>query len=119
MPDRVQNILNRIKEWWTKFSAKQKTLVVSIAGIVAIALGILAFVMNQPNMVSLIVCENATEASEVKKLLEDEGISADISSDGLTFSVDKKDESEASILLGSNGIPTEGYSIDNVFEEKV
>ena len=116
MPDRVQNILNRIKERWTKISAKQKTLVVSIAGIVVIALGILAFVMNQPNMVSLIVCENATEASEVKKLLEDEGISADISSDGLTFSVDKKDESEASILLGSNGIPTEGYSIDNVFE---
>ncbi len=116
MPDRVQNILNSIKEWWAKFSTKQKTLLISLTSVVIIALGILAAVMNQPNMVQLIVCENATEASEVKNLLEGEGIKADISSDGLTFSVNKKDEPSASILLGSNGIPTEGYSIDKVFD---
>lgn len=116
MPDRVQNILNNIKEWWTKFSTKQKTLMISLVSVAVIALVILAVVMNQPNMVPLIVCENATEASNVKNLLDGEGIQTEISSDGLTFSVDKKDEPEASILLGSNGIPTEGYGIDNVFD---
>ena len=58
MPDRVQNILNNIKEWWTKFSTKQKTLMISLVSVAVIALVILAVVMNQPNMVPLIVCEN-------------------------------------------------------------
>ena len=115
MPDRIQNILNRVKEWWQKFSIKQKTLLVSITAVIILALVILAVVMNRPNMVTLITCENTKEASEVKNLLEGENIKAEISSDGLTFSIDKKDESTASILLGSNGIPTEGYGIDNVF----
>lgn len=116
MPDRVQNILNGTKDWWTKFSTKQKTLLLSIVSVVVLALIILAVVMNRPNMVPLITCENTSEAAEVKKLLEDENIKTDISSDGLTFSINKKDESAASILLGSNGIPTAGYSIDNVFD---
>lgn len=116
MPERVQNSLNRIKEWWTKFSIKQKTLLLSITAVIILALVILAVVMNRPNMVTLITCENTKEASQVKELLEGENINAEISSDGLTFSIDKKDESNASILLGSNGIPTEGYSIDNVFD---
>ena len=116
MPERVQNSLNRIKEWWKKFSIKQKTLLLSITAVIILALVILAVVMNRPNMVTLITCENTKEASQVKELLEGENINAEISSDGLTFSIDKKDESNASILLGSNGIPTEGYGIDNVFD---
>lgn len=116
MPENVQNILNKIKEWWKKFSMKQKTLLISISAVAILALVILAVVMNQPKMVNLITCENATQASEVKKLLEEENINAEISSDGLTFMIDEKDEANASILLGSNDIPTEGYSIDNVFD---
>lgn len=115
MPERLQNIINRIKEWWKKFSIKQKTLLLSITAVIILALVILAVVMNRPEMVTLITCENTKEASQVKSLLEGENIKAEISSDGLTFSINKKDESNASILLGSNGIPTEGYSIDNVF----
>ena len=116
MPDRIQNIINKVNEWWKRFSTKQKTLMVSILSVVVIALVILAVVVNQPTMVPLITCENTSQASEVKELLEGEGIKAEISSDGLSFSVNKKDESNASILLGSNNIPTEGYGIENVFD---
>lgn len=116
MPERVQNILTRIKDWWAKFSTKQKTLLISVTAVIVLALVILAVVINQPDMVPLINCENTKQASEVKGLLDGEGISFDLSSDGLNFSIDKKDLSNASILLGSNGIPSEGYSIDNVFD---
>lgn len=116
MPENVQNIINKIKEWWGKFSVKQKTLLISITAVIVLALAILAAVMSQPKMVQLITCENATQASEVKNLLESEGIATEISQDGLTFSVNSKDEANASILLGANEIPTEGYSIDNVFD---
>lgn len=120
MPERLQNTLtnrfNSILEWWKKCTVKQKTLFISIIAVIVIALGILAAVMSRPKMVTLITCEDATQAAEVKNLLEGEGIQADISQDGLTFSVRSQDESDASILLGSNNIPTEGYSINNVFD---
>lgn len=116
MPENVQKVLNKIKDWWKKFSTKQKTLLISISAVVILSLVILAVVMNQPKKVTLITCENATQASEVKSLLESEGIKTEISQDGLTFTVDSKDEANASILLGSNEIPTEGYGIENVFD---
>ena len=59
MPENVQNILNKINDWWKKFSVKQKTLLVSITAVIVLALVILAVVMNQPNMVTLVTCENA------------------------------------------------------------
>lgn len=116
MPENVQKILNKIKEWWTKFSTKQKTLLISITAVIILALVILAAVMSRPEMVTLITCENATQASEVKNLLEGEGIKTEISQDGLTFSVNRNDEANASIVLGSNEIPTDGYGIENVFD---
>ena len=48
MPENVQKILNKIKDWWGKFSTKQKTLIISLAAVVAVALGILGIVRDQP-----------------------------------------------------------------------
>ena len=107
MQERLQGILNRIKEWWSKFTTKQKALLISVVTVVVMAI---------PKMVTLINCESTKEAGTVKDLLEGESIAYEVSKDGLTFSVNEKDEATASILLGSNDIPTEGYSIDNVFD---
>ena len=80
MPENVQNVLNKGKDWWTKFSTKQKTLIISITAALMIALVILAVVMNQPKMVILAECENTKQASEVKNLLDGEGIKFKLSS---------------------------------------
>ncbi len=116
MPENVQNIINKIGEWWKKFSIKQKTLLVSITAVIVLALVILAVVMNQPTMVPLVTCENAKQASQVKELLAGENIDAQVSPDGLSFSVNVKDQANASILLGANNIPADGYGIENVFD---
>ena len=120
MPEKLQNSVmnkyNDLQEWWKKCSVKQRTLVISAMAVIVLALAILAAVMSRPKMVTLITCEDAKQASQVKELLEGENIKADISQDGLTFSVNAKDESAASILLGSNDIPTDGYGIENVFD---
>ena len=42
MPDRLKAILEKIKEWWLKFTTKQKTLLISITAVVILALVILA-----------------------------------------------------------------------------
>lgn len=116
MPEKVQNVLNNIQDYWKKFSAKQRILLISVTAAVLIALGFLAFVMTRPKMVTLVTCDNTKQASEVKSLLDKESITYEMSSDGLTFQVEQKAEADAALLLGSNEIPTAGYSIDNVFD---
>ena len=85
MPDRLKAILEKIKEWWLKFTTKQKTLLISITAVVILALVILAVVMTKPTMVQLITCEDATQASSVKDLLDGNSIDYEVSSDGMTF----------------------------------
>lgn len=98
MQERLQGILNRIKEWWSKFTTKQKALLISIVTVVVMAIVVLAFIMTRPKMVTLINCESTKEAGTVKDLLEGESIAYEVSKDGLTFSVNEKDEATASIL---------------------
>ncbi|MCR4841952.1 MAG: flagellar biosynthesis protein [Eubacterium sp.] len=116
MPERLKGILNKVLEWWNKFTIKQKTLIGSITGVVVVALAILIFTVTRPTWITLTVCESETEASEVVELLEGDEIEYKTSSDGLTISVLQKDEADAHLLLGSNSISTDGYSIDDVFD---
>ena len=37
MPERIQQILNKILEWWKNFNTKQKALIISIAAVVVVA----------------------------------------------------------------------------------
>lgn len=116
MPEQLQKILNQIVEWWKKFTTKQRILLGSIAAAILLALAILAVVVSRPAMVTLIECASTAEAGQVKDLLDNDGsIKYEMSQDGLTFYVDEKDEATASILLGQNSIPTQGFDIESVF----
>lgn len=116
MPERVKEVLEKIKAWWLKFSTKQKTLIVSITAVVIIALVILSVIMTRPTMVPLITCTDQTESAQVKELLTGEGLDFEVSNDGLTYTINAKDQSAANILLGSNSIPTKGYSIEDAID---
>ena len=116
MQERLRNIPGQLLGWWNKFSVKQKTLIASIALAVIVGLVIVARIVTTPTMVPIRTCEDTKEAGEVKQLLEGENIDYDVSSDGLSFSVKSKDEANAAILLGQNGIPASGYDFNNVFE---
>jgi flagellar M-ring protein FliF len=116
MPDRIKKILDRIVDWWKKFTRKQKTLIGSICAAVVIAIGILAYVLSRPDYMVLTECDTTTEAAEIIEVLEDAGIDYTTSSDGKVISVLKKDEAEAHLTLGSNDIPSSGYDIEDVFD---
>lgn len=116
MPEQLQKIGNQMLEWWKKFSTKQRILLGSIAAVIIMALAILAWVVSNPAKVMLISCASTAEAGEVKKLLDDDNsIPYEMSQDGLIFYVNQKDEGPASILLGQNNIPTQGFDIESVF----
>jgi len=116
MPEQLQAIINRIVDWWKKFTRRQKILIVSIASVVVVSFVILGVVISQPDMIELVVCEDAAQSAKVKSLLEDNSIAYEVSTDGLTYSVESKDEASAKILLGSNKISASGYTIDDVLD---
>ena len=121
MVDKVLNfgkkILDRIKEWWNKFQPKQKTLIIGIGVVILLAIAILVAVLTRKQYIKdLVVCESTKEAAAVKQLLDDQGLTYEISSDGLRFDILKEQESDANLLLGANNIPTSAYTIDDVLD---
>lgn len=113
MPERLQAVLNNVTAWWKKFNTKQRTLLISIAAVVIVALIILAVAISRPQMVELVKSQSGSEASSVKGVLEDNGIKYEVGDD-LIFYVNKADEVNAIMALGDSGIPAQAYSIDNV-----
>lgn len=114
--EKGKELLNKVKEWWLKFSTKQRMIIISVIAAVILALGILGTILSRPTMKTLVVCDNVKQASQVKDLLEGQSISYELGDDNLTFRVNAKDESEAVMLLGTNDIPAADYSLDNVFD---
>lgn len=111
-----KKLLERIKEWWNKFQPKQKTLIIGIVAVVLIAIAILVAVLTQKKYVNIVNCESTKEAAAVKDLLDGQGLTYKVSSDGLHFDVLSTQESDANLLLGANNIPTAAYTLDDVLD---
>lgn len=114
MPEKIKEISNKILEWWNKFSARQKTFVIASAAGVIVAIAVLATVLTRPNYILLQECETTKQASEISDLLESENLDFEVSNDGFLIYINKKQQSEASLLLGANDIQAATYTIDNV-----
>lgn len=113
MPDIVKKYLEKIKEFWNKYNKKQKTIFFSSLAVVIIALVILGMVLTQPQTVVVRYCSTASEATEVRQLLTGNNISCTVGSN-FEIIIDKKDEIEAQLVLGSNNIASTGYSYSDV-----
>lgn len=114
MADKAKELLQKILEWWNKFSAKQKTFIISAGAGIVLAIAILATVLTRPQYVLLLNCETTKQAAEVTELLETNGITPQVSDDGFQIKVLKSQQSDANLLLGANDIQSVSYSIDNV-----
>ena len=114
MPEQIQKIYNIVLEWWNKFTSRQKTWLVAIAGGIIMTLAILLTLLSQTQYVHLINADDAREASEISELLDSAGIKYNLSTSTLQFEVDKKQEAQATMLLASNNIQTDFLSIDDV-----
>ena len=118
MPEQLQNIINRIREWWEKYDTRQKIMMISAVAVVALTIGILVFVVTRPTWVTIATADSATEAQTIEQLLTDAGTTYDLQETGgtYTFKIHAEDKTATSILLGSNNIPSSGYSINDVLD---
>ncbi len=112
MVERLKEIPQKLLEWWNKFTSKQKTIIISVAAGVVIALAILVTILTRPQYEVLITCEATKEASEIIDLLEGDSIPYQVTDDGLIISVLKEDMATATLLLGANSYPADSYSLD-------
>lgn len=115
MADKLKEIPKRILEWWNKFTAKQKTIMICIVAGVILTLAILITLLTRPQYTLLITCESTKEASTVTGLLDSAALNYKVSDDGLQVSILKENLSDANLLLGANDIPVASYDIENVF----
>ena len=114
MVDRLKEIPKKILEWWNKFTTRQKTIIISIAAGVILALAILVTLLTRKTYVTLATCETTAEAAEIVDLLESNSLDYKTSTDGTIVSVLDSQESQANLLLGANKITADGYTIDDV-----
>lgn len=114
MADRLKQIPAKILEWWNRFSSKQKTLIVSVAAGVILALAILVTVVTRPQYETLATCETTAETAAIRDLLDENQITYRISDDGLQVMVLAGQMSSARLVLGANNIPSTTYDISNV-----
>lgn len=116
MLDRLKEIPKKIMEWWNHFESRQKTIIVSIAAGILVALAILVTVLTKPVYETLVICESTKEAAQIIDLLDgaDPAIEYKTSDDGYTISVLKSQVAQANLLLGANNIPTATYDLSNV-----
>ncbi len=110
--ERLRQIPQKILDWWNKFTAKQKTIIISVTAGVILALAILVTILTRPQYETLITCETAKTASEITALLEGDSIEYQTTDDGLVISVRKEDIAKATLLLGANNYPADSYSLE-------
>lgn len=119
MPEQIKEILQKVKDWWSKFTSRQKTIIVGLAATVVFAFAIIFYVTSQPQYVDLITCETEKEASEVQALLEGASIEYKASDNALHFSVESKQYQTAVWALGAAGYGADEYTIQQALNGSI
>jgi len=116
MGDRVKKILDRIREIWKGWTAKQRTMIISAAAVVIVAIAIVAFVLNQPNYKVLTTCKDYSEMNSVTSVLTDNTIKYKINDNTMVVYVKKADLTKAKMIIASEDIQPDGYTFDDAMK---
>ncbi len=119
MPEQIKEILQKIKNWWDKFTSRQKTIIIGLVATVIFAFAIVIYVTSKPQYVELITCETEAEASEIQSLLQDAGIAYKASDNALQFSVESDQYQSAVWALGAEGYGADEYTIQEALNGSI
>lgn len=114
MGDRFKQIPKQLMEFWNKYTNKQKTIIISVAAGIFLAIAILITFATKVQYEKLIACDTPKEASAIVDLLEAEQYKYKLSGNSTIVFVDRKKYSEALMLLGKNDVPKIGVTIEEV-----
>ncbi len=113
MPDKIKEIIQKILDWWNKFTAKQKTVIIGITAAVVFTFAILIWIFTRPQYAQWQQCNNTSEAAEIIAILDSASIQYETSNDGLSIKVKNSQLSAANLALGAAGYMPDQYSIQD------
>lgn len=112
MSDRLKQIKDKIIEFWNKYTLKQKVIVFSLIGGIAIALVMVCYFISIPTYVRLGEFDDAKNASEIIDALEENGIDYKYESNEKLTRIDVVEGSldQAMLLIGSSDALASGMT---------
>lgn len=119
MPERLKEILQKVIDWWNKFTSRQKTIIIGLAASVIFAFAIIIYISSQPQYTALYTCEDASKAAEVESILTGANIKYKPSADGLKFSVETSQYPTAVWALGAAGYGADEYTIQQALNGSI
>ena len=119
MPERIKELLNRIKEWWDKFTSRQKGIIIGLAVFSVAVFALIVFFVSRPKYRVLITAASTKEASEIIAVLDENSIAHTESQDALTISVETNQYTAAELALGSSGFVPSEYSLEEALNSSL
>ena len=113
MADRLREIPAKVLEWWNKFTARQKTIIIAIVAVVIFTLAIIIYAFTRPNYTRLGTYENTTVAAEIIKILDDAEIMHKESADLLTVEVETSQLPQANYAIAVAGYMPDDLKYEN------
>lgn len=110
MADKLKEIPAKVLEWWNKFTARQKSIIIGIGAVVIFTFAIIIYIFSQPQYTRLNQYETTSEAAEVIAILDSAGVTHRESGDGLKIDVITSQLSTANLALGAAGFVPDEYS---------
>ncbi|MBR3575742.1 MAG: flagellar M-ring protein FliF [Lachnospiraceae bacterium] len=119
MPERLKQLLDKIKEWWNKFTSRQKGIIIGLTVFTILIFGIIVFFVSRPKYKVLITASSTAEASQIIGILDENSITHTESQDALTISVDTSQYTAAELALGSSGYVPEEYTLEDALSNSL
>lgn len=106
MVDKLKEIPQKLIEFWNKYSAKQRAIIISVIVTILLAIGILAWVLTRTSYTHLVTFSDEESVTEMQSLLTDENIAykTEQVSGGYEILVDRTKTTEALLLMGNSDV---------------
>lgn len=118
MMDQLIAIKDKILEFWNKYTAKQKTVIICVACAILIAIVLLAYFMTRP-VYTDVATLSGEAATTFDGALEGAGLKYEKESDNegnTTFRVERSQYSDAILLMGENQITDDEMTWEKALE---
>ncbi|MBR6358070.1 MAG: hypothetical protein IKS11_00330 [Lachnospiraceae bacterium] len=116
MPEQIKKIQQKIVEFWNKWTAKQKTIIISSFVGVVVLIGVIVFLLGRTTYTELYKFNTIEGASNAISTLKAGGIASKLDNDKLTVLVDEDKYVDAIVAVSSANIEEEGFSIDKMLD---
>ena len=119
MQEKIKEIPNKLKDFWNKYTGKQKTIIIAVICVVLVAIGVTAWFVSRPSWTRFQAFENLDDANAMANALSDTGIDYKASKDGLTLYVKDGDMTKALYTMSDNNLVEKGYTWDKAFDNSM